>query len=217
MRMTALKMCRPYQTRLLLASESPRRRALLAGLVKEFTVEASAVEEIAEASDMSPLEIAAANAAAKADAVAQKNPADWVLGADTVVVLDNKVYGKPRNTNEAREFLMKFSSRTHEVVTAVALRNIERNVKDDFASVSQVKFRKLDAETVEKYLALVPVLDKAGAYGIQDHGDMLVDSVEGEIENIIGLPVKALAEHFKQLDVGSDIVIKQWSFDQDES
>lgn len=210
-------MCRPYQTRLLLASESPRRRALLAGLVKEFTVEASAVEEIAEASDMSPLEIAAANAAAKADAVAQKNPADWVLGADTVVVLDNKVYGKPRNTNEAREFLMKFSNRTHEVITAVALRNIERNVKDDFASVSQVKFRKLDAGTVEKYLALVPVLDKAGAYGIQDHGDMLVDSVEGEIENIIGLPVKALAEHFKQLDVGSDIVIKQWSFDQDES
>lgn len=208
MRMTAAKMCRPYRTRLLLASESPRRRVLLARLVEEFTVEASAVEEIAEASDMSPVEIAAANAAAKADAVAQKHPGDWVLGADTVVVLDNRAYGKPRDLDEARDFLMKFSGRTHEVVTAVALRNIERNAKDDFTAVSQVKFRKLDAETVEEYLAVVPVLDKAGAYGIQEHGDMLVESVEGEVENIIGLPVKALAEHFKKLDAGSDIVIK---------
>ncbi|MBE6403530.1 MAG: septum formation protein Maf [Lentisphaeria bacterium] len=186
--------------RLFLASESPRRRELLKTLVKEFTVEAPCVEEISSSAELSPEELVLANAALKADAVCCRHPEDWVLAADTVVELDNKVYGKPRDLAEAAEVLQVFSGRTHRVITAVVLECRNKNKKSEFAAVSTVKFRNLSKHDIACYLSQVPVLDKAGSYGIQDKGEMLVESIEGELENIIGLPVKALAN--AMIDLG---------------
>lgn len=187
--------------RLLLASESPRRRELLRTLANEFTVEGTCVEEISSGIGLDPSEVALFNARLKAQAVAEKHPEDWVLAADTIVELDGKVYGKPRDLTEAAKVLQEFSGRSHKVISAVVLVCRNENKGTEFAAVSTVKFRDLSKQDIELYLSQVPVLDKAGSYGIQDKGEMLVESITGELENIIGLPVKALAEEMKKLGI----------------
>lgn len=187
--------------RLLLASESPRRRELLRTLANEFTVEGACVEEISSGIGLDPSEVALFNARLKAQAVAEKHPEDWVLAADTIVELDGKVYGKPRDLTEAAKVLQEFSGRSHKVISAVVLVCRNENKGTEFAAVSTVKFRDLSKQDIELYLSQVPVLDKAGSYGIQDKGEMLVESITGELENIIGLPVKALAEEMKKLGI----------------
>ena len=186
---------------LFLASESPRRRVLLSELISEFEVEAAAVEEAAAFSAIRPDELALGNARLKAEAVAQRHPQDWVLGADTIVVLGNEIFGKPADLDEARSFLRRLSGRQHEVMTAVALINISAQRKIEFVERSRVKFRDLTQEDIARYLQLVPVLDKAGAYGIQEYGEILVESIEGELSNIIGLPVQALSRYLIQVGI----------------
>ena len=186
---------------LFLASESPRRRVLLSELISEFEVEAAAVEEAAAFSAIRPDELALGNARLKAEAVAQRHPQDWVLGADTIVVLGNEIFGKPADLDEARSFLRRLSGRQHEVMTAVALINISAQRKIEFVERSRVKFRDLTQEDIARYLQLVPVLDKAGAYGIQEYGEILVESIDGELANIIGLPVQALGKYLIQVGI----------------
>lgn len=187
--------------RLFLASESPRRRELLRRVLAEFEVEGASVQELDGSVQLPAKVLTARNAALKADAVARKHPEDWVLGADTVVVLDECIYGKPGNQAEAEMFLRKFSGRVHEVLTAVALRNLASGICWDAVAVSRVYFKVLSDEVIREYLRLVPVLDKAGAYGIQDHGEMLVERIEGELENIIGLPVETVRTAFKKFGI----------------
>ena len=186
---------------LFLASESPRRRVLLSELISEFEVEAAAVEEAAAFSAIRPDELALGNARLKAEAVAQRHPQDWVLGADTIVVLGNEIFGKPADLDEACSFLRRLSGRQHEVMTAVALINLSAQRKIEFVERSRVKFRDLTQEDIARYLQLVPVLDKAGAYGIQEYGEILVESIDGELANIIGLPVQALGKYFIQVGI----------------
>ena len=186
---------------LFLASESPRRRVLLSELISEFEVEAAAVEEAAAFSAIRPDELALGNARLKAEAVAQRHPQDWVLGADTIVVLGNEIFGKPSDLAEARSFLQRLSGRQHEVMTAVALINLSAQRKIEFVERSRVQFRDLTQEDIARYLQLVPVLDKAGAYGIQEHGEILVESIDGELANIIGLPVQALGKYLIQVGI----------------
>ena len=165
--------------RLFLASESPRRRVLLKRLIEDFAVEAAGVEEI-DSRSATPLEVAVCNAELKARAVSLRHPEDWVLGADTIVVLGNEIFGKPADLDEARSFLRRLSGRQHEVMTAVALINLSAQRKIEFVERSRVKFRDLTQEDIARYLQLVPVLDKAGAYGIQEYGEILVESIDGE-------------------------------------
>lgn len=186
---------------LYLASESPRRRQLLSGVISDFAVESAQVSELNTSEDLSPSEVAAYNASAKAEAVARRHPDAWVLGADTIVVMAGKIYGKPRDLQEAKEFLRDFSGHEHSVLTAVSLRKAADQLKVDFISESHVRFRKLDDEVIEKYLSLVSVLDKAGAYGIQEYGEMLVESLDGELENVIGLPIAELRCCFSKLGI----------------
>ena len=187
--------------RLFLASESPRRHELLKALAEKFTVEAAQVQEVAAESGCPVEELVRTNAVRKAHAVAALHPEDWVLGADTVVELDGKVYGKPRDLAEAAEVLRTFSGRTHRVITAIALMNKAQSQQSVIAETSFVKFRELSDQDIAYYLSQVPVLDKAGSYGIQEHGELLVEGIEGELENIIGLPVKALAEEMKKMGI----------------
>jgi len=136
-----------------------------------------------------------ANALAKALAVAGLAKGDWcrVLGADTVVALGDRLFGKPASLDQAREFLQALSGRTHEVITGCALVDSDRG-EQIFHVVTQVTFRTLTSEVIDRYLAAVHVLDKAGAYALQEHGDWIIERVEGSSSNVIGLPTERLSD-----------------------
>ena len=176
---------------LILASGSPRRRELLAGMGMEFEVVSPPVVELdgRSAPTLSPAELARANAHLKAAAALRRGW--WILGADTVVTLDGVVFGKPRSLEEAREFLRALSGGTHEVVTGLALISPD-GLAEVFHETSRVTFRVLSDEVITRYLAQVDVLDKAGAYALQENGDWLVERVECSRANVIGLPVERL-------------------------
>ncbi len=172
---------------LILASASPRRRELLATLGIPFSVRTSTAEELREGPWMM---LALENALRKAEEVAARFPEDLVIGADTVIEFENRILGKPENMDDAFRMLSIFSGKTHCVTTGCAIICHSRSIRIRFAETSRVTFKSLDAETIRRYLSLVPVLDKAGAYAIQDHGEMLIESLEGSLDNVIGFPTE---------------------------
>jgi septum formation protein len=171
---------------LVLASRSPQRRAILEQLGVRFTVVAPEVEELAEGS---PRLLVKENALRKARAVS----GELVLGADTEVVLDGRVQGKPRDREEAERFLRALSGRTHEVMSAVALREA-RGAERIALAVTLVRFRALRQPELAWYLASGEWRDRAGGYAIQGRGAALVEAIEGDYWNVVGLPVPALLE-----------------------
>lgn len=182
------------QAPLILASASPRRRELLAGLGVEFAVVTAQVTEHEDATT-DPRVMVAHNAALKADWVAARHPEAWVLGADTTVFVDGHALNKPVDAAEARAMLRRLSGRAHTVFTGIALRHGLQGVRIDEGVASEVTMRVLSDEMIEDYLSKVHTLDKAGGYGIQDHGELIVENYTGSLSNIIGLPV----EETKQL------------------
>jgi len=184
---------------LILASASPRRRELLEALGLPFEVMAVDIPELDadSAPHLSPAGLARENARHKAAAAAERSPGRWVLGADTVVALDGRLFGKPASLAQARKFLRALSGRTHEVITGCALLDPERR-EEIFHELTRVIFRALPDETIERYLAEVPVLDKAGAYALQERGEWIIERVEGSRANVIGLPVEALERVLKK-------------------
>jgi septum formation protein len=176
-------------TSLILASASPRRRELLAQLGIPFSVEVADVTEFEDpAAD--PRSLVAHNAALKADWVAARHPDAAVLGADTTVFLDGVVLNKPGGPAEARAMLRRLSGRTHTVFTGIAVRRIADGLRTEAAATSEVTFRVLDDSAIETYLSLVPTLDKAGGYSIQEQGDLIVAGYRGSYSNIMGLPLE---------------------------
>jgi nucleoside triphosphate pyrophosphatase len=170
---------------LTLASGSPQRRAILEQLGIEFEVVVSGAEEVV-GSD--PRSTVVENALRKARAVS----GDPVLGADTEVVLDGRVFGKPADASEAETFLRRLSGRVHEVWGGIALRH-EGNERTASA-VTRVRFRLLEPADVAWYLASGEWRDRAGAYAIQGRGAALVESIEGDYWNVVGLPVPELVK-----------------------
>ncbi len=174
---------------LILASASPRRLDLLRGAGVTVTVCPADVDE-------SPLpgELPAAHverlALAKAAAAKRLWPERTVLGADTVVVLDGEIFGKPADLEAARATLRQLSGRCHRVLTGVCLHWPPPRPPEVWTSCTEVYFRDLDEAVIEAYFARVNPLDKAGAYGIQAHGEMLVDHIVGLESNVVGLPVE---------------------------
>jgi septum formation protein len=190
-------------TRLLLASASPRRRQLLAELGFVFEVVSPAVEEHEDPA-MDPREMVARNAAAKAEWVARCHPGAVVLGADTTVFLDGQALNKPVDTSDARRMLRALSGRTHTVHTGVAVRARGGEWREDGAAESAVTFKALDERTIDAYLERVHVLDKAGAYAIQEHGDLIVAGFSGELSTIIGLPMTLAAAMLERAGVARE-------------
>ena len=176
----------------ILASASPRRQELLARLGLNFEVKVAAVEE-SDCPARGPEWMVAHNAALKADAVAAGAKAAFVLGSDTTVAVAGQILGKPKDMEAAREMLELLSGRAHRVYTAVALRCAVSGYAHDFVEVSEVFFKDLDRATIAAYHARVNPLDKAGAYGIQEGRDMIIASVVGSVENVMGLPIQRLA------------------------
>ncbi len=176
-------------SRIVLASTSPRRGELLraAGLV--FQSAAAGIAEIHDAS-LGLAGLVTANARSKALAVADAHPAAVVIGADTLVWLDGRPLGKPSGTDEAREMLAKLSGRVHEVATGVHLVRLEPRLQVEFHETTRVRFRRLGSEDIARYLSHVDVLDKAGAYALQEQGELIVESLEGSRSNVVGLPLE---------------------------
>ena len=180
---------------LILASQSPRRRELMAREGLEFTVVVRDTEEVHDAS-LLPETLCACNASAKAEAVAAEFPEATVIGADTLVFIDDTPLGKPADEAEAVAMLLRLQGRTHCVCTAVAV-VMPEGKRRDFAEKSYVTFRPLSREQILHYMSLVHVYDKAGAYAVQEHGELIIEKVQGDLDNVIGLPVKRLAQILK--------------------
>ena len=198
-----------------LASASPRRRELLEAAGVKFIVHtpATPVDESLEPDlAANPEEAAKKLAERKAGAVVQEVLAQnytgmlIVIGADTMVVLDGKIYGKPRSLSDAKRMLRELSGRTHEVITAVSVWMIAAPEADNislgfrtFADVSRVTFRDLTDEEIADYLRKGESFDKAGAYAIQGEGAALVDHYDGAWDTIVGLPAERLVREFPDL------------------
>lgn len=171
----------------ILASNSPRRRALLAEAGYEFEVIVPAVSETTSA-HLSLRELTIANATRKGVAVSYLHPRRIVLAADTLVALEGEVIGKPRDLSHARVILRRLSGRTHAVCTAVCIVDTQRKIS--FAEISQVRFHKLNESDIANYFRVVNPIDKAGAYAAQAAGRSIIASIEGSFTNVIGLPME---------------------------
>jgi len=202
------------KTTLFLASASPRRKELLARLGVQFEVLVAPITEHEDV-DAEPRAMVLHNAALKAAWVCAQRPGAWVLAADTTVALDNKVLNKPVDLAEARMMLKRLSGRTHTVYTGVCLwkkagtpfQGVRGRLGEpslppieiSHCETSEVTFKKLDDETITRYFALVNPLDKAGAYGIQEGRELILQKYRGSFSNIMGLPVEWLAGQLRGL------------------
>ncbi len=180
-------------SKLILASASPRRRELLSKHAADFEVIVSGVPEI-EPPACHWSSAARLNAVAKAKAVADLRPDALVIGADTVIELGGRILGKPNDLQHAREMLRAMSGSTHNVATGVCLASVNGRVLCQFVDISVVVFKTLSASDIELYLGKAHVLDKAGAYAIQESGHIIIVRVEGSMDNVIGLPAARVAE-----------------------
>ena len=184
---------------LILASASPRRSELLTRAGLPFEVRPAEIEELTNP-DLSPRDLCLLNAERKAFEVAGRHPSRVVLGADTVVCLDNRTFGKPRDLSEARAMLEALCGRIHEVLTGVCLLHREANRMTRFVETTRVKFRRRETVDIDAYLRSINPLDKAGAYAAQEDEGRLIESLEGLFSNVVGLPVERVAaslrEHF---------------------
>ena len=187
----------PLSPQLILASASPRRRELLAQTGLPFDVVVADVTEH-EAEDADPRSMVAHNAALKADWVADLHPTAFVLGADTTVFIGNTVLNKPRDLDDARLMLRRLAGRTHTVFTGVALRQKSTGLRLDEGVTSAVTFRAFDDQVIDAYFRVVNPLDKAGAYGIQEGRELIVERWDGSFSNIMGLPMEVTKQILTQ-------------------
>lgn len=196
----------PSPPRVVLASASPRRRDLLWAAGVHFeTIPANIPEE--RNPEERPRDFALRLAREKALAIADELPSSsqrWVLGADTIVVLGDRILGKPRDPGHAEEILGELAGRTHEVITAVAIAAAGGGIDAETAVTTRVRFRSATPAEIHAYVATRESLDKAGAYAFQGEGRRFVAHVEGSETNVIGLPVEetlALLERVTGLEV----------------
>jgi len=188
------------QPRILLASASPERRRILEGLGLQFDAIATGVKEENDAG-LPARELVARHAAAKADAALEQRPDhDLVIACDTVAECDGTILGSPRTDDEARAMLRALSGKTHTIVSGLVVAT-KAGQRANRIVETAVTFCTLDDETIDAYVRSGEPLHKAGAYGIQGLGALLVERVDGSHTNVQGLPVEALADSFAELDV----------------
>jgi len=181
-----------------LASNSPRRHALLREAGYTFEVVVPAVSELTLA-HLSLRDLTIANATRKAMAVARIYSGRVVLAADTLVAMDGEIMGKPCDLSHARMILRRLSGRTHKVCTAVCIVGAQGRLS--FAEISHVRFRKLTESAITEYFKVVNPVDKAGAYGAQGAGGSIIAAVKGSVTNVIGLPMERTKKALAQIDI----------------
>ena len=176
---------------IILASSSPRRRRLMLEAGFNFEIIVSDAEEICD-KFMIPWDLTVQNAQIKASPIAQNNQEKIVIGADTVVSLDNEIFGKPSDMEEAVKMLARLSGRTHIVTTGVCIIQKEKN--ETFYVNTEVTFKPLSGKEISQYVKVINPLDKAGAYAAQDHGELIIEKYSGSFTNVVGLPMSEVKE-----------------------
>jgi septum formation protein len=190
----------PVPGPLILASASPRRQELLRQAGIPFVARPTHIPELELhhlPEDSAPATLAESNAHLKASTCAQSHHGSIVLGADTVVALHGKCLGKPSDLDEARHMLAELSGHEHEVITGLCLVKVEPPHQpqiEAWSVTTRVRFRSLTPEIIERYIQTVHVLDKAGGYALQEHGDWIISDVTGSPSNVVGLPMEGLRE-----------------------
>lgn len=190
--------------KLILASSSPRRAEILRDAGISFTVLSSAVDETPVPGE-NPQQHVQRLADAKAELVAARTVGPAILvAADTVVVLDGQILGKPRSTEEARRMLELFSGRTHSVTTGVTLLRLPEMDRRQFVETTLVHFNKLSRDDISRYLSTEEPYDKAGAYAIQGHAGRYIPRIEGCYFNVVGLPLARVVSALRELGWSED-------------
>ena len=181
---------------MILASNSKRRQEILRDIGFNFKVLTADIEEISDKKEISEMILDIAEK--KLDKIAKENINEFVLAADTVVELEGRIFGKPKSREEAESFLKTLSGKTHKVITAYVFKNISKNIVIKDVVISKVKFYDLDDETIKWYLDTSEPFDKAGAYGIQGQGRVLVEKIEGDYFAIMGFPVSNFLKNLRK-------------------
>ena len=182
---------------MILASNSQRRQEILKDAGFNFKVITSNIEETSDKKIITEriLDIAEK----KLEQIAKNNKNKFILAADTVVELDKNIFGKPKDREEAFKFLKLLSGKIHRVITAYVFKNISKNILIREAVISEVKFFDLDDETINWYLDTGEPFDKAGAYGIQGYGRVLVEKIDGDYYSIMGFPISNFLKNLRKI------------------
>lgn len=190
--------------KIILASKSPRRKSILEQVGLKFSVKVSDFDETS-VKFKTAQEMVRKLSLEKAKLVAKKYPKAIVIGADTTVVISKEIIGKPKSEEDAKRILRKFSGKVHAVITGFTI--IEQKKIFTGHVETKVKFKQLSEQEIKAYVATGEPMDKAGAYGIQEKGGALIESVEGDYFNVVGLPIFAVSQALKKFGVD---IIKNW-------
>ncbi|WP_339004825.1 Maf family protein [Fusobacterium polymorphum] len=182
---------------MILASNSQRRQEILKDAGFNFKVITSNIEEISDKENI--IERILDIAEKKLEQIAKNNVNEFILAADTVVELDKNIFGKPKDREEAFKFLKLLSGKIHKVITAYIFKNISKNILIREVVVSEVKFFDLDDEIINWYLDTGEPFDKAGAYGIQGYGRVLVEKIDGDYYSIMGFPISNFLKNLRKI------------------
>ena len=183
----------------ILASASPRRKELLSLIFRSFHVIPSEFDEDVLSHIADPVEAVVKSSIGKAEDIAAKYPESMIIAADTVVVVDQEILGKPKDTEDAVRMLRLLNNRTHQVYTGIAV--AKDGVLRSGYECTDVTFRKLDEDIIARYIASGEPMDKAGAYAIQGIGAVLIRSINGCYSNVVGLPLYKLSTMLEEFGV----------------
>ena len=183
---------------IILASGSPRRKQLLEQIDLEFEVIPSQIYEDFSL-NLSPTDFVEYYAQEKAKDVANSYPDKWVIGADTIVVFESHILGKPKNEKDSFQMLKRLSGNTHQVITGVSIQNIKQDISDSFHERTNVTFNTLSDNIINYYIETYKPFDKAGSYGIQDWFSVCVNRIDGCFYNVMGFPLSSFYSHFIDL------------------
>ena len=185
--------------KIILASQSPRRAEILRMIGVNFKVDSSNInEEMNQKIEQN--EIAMILSKAKAEKISQKYPNNIIIGADTIVVYNEKIFGKPKDKNESRKMLKALSGNCHKVITGVTIMNKKLGVLKTFSETTKVFVKKIPRNQIEFYVNNYNTLDKAGSYGIQEWFSVWIKKINGCYYNVMGLPVSKLHKHLAEIE-----------------
>lgn len=187
--------------KLILASQSPRRKKILSRLNIPFKIIVSGLDEPIFTDTEKPVDYAQKLASLKCNDISKKYTDYLVIGADTIVVLNDKVMGKPKNKDDAINMLRKLSGNTHRVITAVSMQCAHNSINHSFHEDTKVTFRRIPSEYIYTYTDSPSPYDKAGSYGIQDWSAIFVDKINGCYDNVVGFPLSRFVFELKKIGI----------------
>ncbi|WP_300361422.1 nucleoside triphosphate pyrophosphatase [Fusobacterium sp.] len=191
---------------MILASNSPRRKEILENFGFSLEIKTKNIEEISDEKEI--IKKVEDIARKKVMAVAIDNPNEFVIGADTVVVIDDKILGKPKNEKDIYEMLHLLSGRTHQVITSFSFINISKNIDIKDSQISDVSFKNISDEEIKWYIDTKEPFDKAGSYGIQGKGSYFVEKIDGDFFSVMGFPIGKFVRTLANIDISLEEIKK---------